>query len=98
MAIKDAEERALWPRLLLPRFRLQDVEDDAHSVLVHFLDDAFVGVGSICSDPTVLLGTDFAEVHPRVTGRNSGKRNHLISHLRIIDDIVHQVLPHTWRG
>ena len=98
MTIKDAEERALGPRLLLSRFRLQDVEDDAHSVLVHLPDDAFVGVGSICSDPTVLLGTDFAGVHPRVTGSNGGQRNHLITHLRIVDDIVHQVLPHTWRG
>ena len=62
MSIKDAEERALGPCLVLSGFRLQNVQNDADSVLVHLPDDAFVGVGSVCSDAAVLLCADLAGV------------------------------------
>ena len=62
MSIKYAEERALGPCLVLTSFRLQNVQDDADSVLVHLPDDAFVGVGGVCSNTAVLLCADFAGV------------------------------------
>ena len=62
MSIEDAEEGALRPCLVLTSFRLEDVQNDADSVLVHLPDDAFVGVGGVCSNTAVLLCADFAGV------------------------------------
>jgi hypothetical protein len=49
MAIKDTKEANLWPLNvnMSLALRLENVQDDAHPVLIVISDDPLVGVGSI---------------------------------------------------
>jgi len=55
MTIIDGEEGAPGPVLDLLELRLDDIQDDGHTVLVVVPDDALVRVGGVAADHAILL-------------------------------------------
>ena len=74
--------------------RLQDVEDDAHPILIVISDDALVCVGCICSDNSILLVGTLTLINRYLDCGCTLNGCPHFTLIRIIDWVVHEILSH----
>ncbi len=94
MSIENSKEGALGPLLTLSWMRLQDVENDAHPVLIVISNDTLVCVCSIRSNNAILLVGTLTLINRYL---NSWCTLYGCSHFslfRVIDGVVYKVLSH----
>ena len=62
MAIIDREKGAPWPKVDLLELRLDDIQDDRHSILVVVAHHTLVSVGCVSDHHTVLLARKLGRI------------------------------------